>query len=83
MQVAAISGGMVFPPITGAVVDARGAHFAMIIPAMGYVIAWAFPIYVNFFNWQSMDMHRDTMVNVLPPSEKQVELESQHVEEVR
>ena len=36
---AAISGGMVFPPMTGAVVDARDAHTAMAIPMMGYILA--------------------------------------------
>lgn len=38
--VAAISGGMVFPAMTGAVVDRSGAHTAMTIPMMGYVLAW-------------------------------------------
>jgi len=75
LLVSAISGGMVFPPITGAVVDAKGAHFAMIIPAMGYVIAWIFPIYVNFFNYKTMDAHRLTSLNVDPPSQKEIELE--------
>lgn len=40
LLVAAISGGMVFPPMTGAVVDARDAHTAMAIPMMGYILAW-------------------------------------------
>ncbi len=40
LLVAAISGGMVFPPMTGAVIDARDAHTAMAIPMMGYILAW-------------------------------------------
>lgn len=40
LLVAAISGGMVFPPMTGAVLDARNAHVAMAIPMMGYILAW-------------------------------------------
>ena len=40
LLVAAISGGMVFPPMTGAVLDARDAHTAMAIPMMGYILAW-------------------------------------------
>lgn len=75
LLVSAISGGMVFPPIMGAVIDAKGAHFAMIIPAMGYVIAWIFPIYVNFFNYKTMDAHRLTALNVEVPSQKQIDLE--------
>lgn len=39
LLVAAISGGMVFPPMMGAVVDARDAHTAMAIPMMGYILA--------------------------------------------
>lgn len=42
LLVAAISGGMVFPPMTGAVVDRRDAHTAMLIPMMGYVLAWVY-----------------------------------------
>jgi FHS family L-fucose permease-like MFS transporter len=40
LLVAAISGGMVFPPMTGAVLDARNTHTAMAIPMMGYILAW-------------------------------------------
>ncbi len=40
LLVAAISGGMVFPPMTGAVIDARNAHVAMAIPMMGYILAF-------------------------------------------
>jgi FHS family L-fucose permease-like MFS transporter len=40
LLVAAISGGMVFPPMTGAVKDRHGAHTAMAIPMMGYILAW-------------------------------------------
>jgi FHS family L-fucose permease-like MFS transporter len=36
--VAAISGGMVFPPMMGAVVTSHNAHVAMAIPIMGYVL---------------------------------------------
>lgn len=40
LLVAAISGGMVFPPMTGAVNDRHDAHLAMVIPMMGYVLAY-------------------------------------------
>lgn len=73
--VSATSGGMLFPPLTGVVIDARNAHFAMIVPAMAYVGAWTFPIYVNFFNYQTMDLHRATALNVDATTEKEVELE--------
>jgi FHS family L-fucose permease-like MFS transporter len=80
LLVAAISGGMVFPPAMGAVVDSRGPHFAMIIPAMGYVIAWTYPVYVNFWNAEVMDLHRASDLNV-GVREKEKELERQVTEE--
>jgi MFS transporter, FHS family, L-fucose permease len=74
--VAAISGGCVFPPMMGAVVTRRNAHFAMAIPMMGYILAWAFPIYVNFFNHDTMDQRRETDLGIQPMrSDKEVELE--------
>ena len=40
LLVAAISGGMVFPPMTGAINDRHNAHLAMVIPMMGFVLAY-------------------------------------------
>ena len=62
--VSAISGGCVFPPMMGAVVTNRNAHMAVAIPMMGYILAWGFPIYVNFFNKEHMDLRRVTTVGV-------------------
>jgi FHS family L-fucose permease-like MFS transporter len=50
----------------GAVVTARNAHFAMIIPFMGYVLAYIFPVYVNIFKRDQMDSHRASDLNVAP-----------------
>ncbi|ORY68188.1 glucose galactose transporter [Pseudomassariella vexata] len=77
LLVAAISGGMVFPPMTGAVVDRHGAHTAMAIPMMGYVLAWIYPLYVNVWNRETMDVHRETKVGVEPVSDKTLQLEAQ------
>jgi len=63
--VAAISGGAVFPPMTGAVATHTGNfHTAMAIPVAGYVMAWVFPIYVNLYKKDSMDKHRETDLNI-------------------
>ncbi|KAK3385087.1 glucose galactose transporter [Podospora didyma] len=79
LLVAAISGGMVFPPMTGAVVDARDAHTAMAIPMMGYILALIYPIYVNIWKRDIMDSHRDTKVGLEPlaPGDKTLQLEAQ------
>lgn len=43
---------------------------------MGYALAYVFPIYVNFFNRETMDSRRDTNLNIEPRlMEKEVELE--------
>ena len=49
------------------------------------MLAYAFPIYVNFFNKQSIDSHRNTDLNiVVVNTEKEVEagsaVHSLHVE---
>ncbi|KXX82375.1 Glucose/galactose transporter [Madurella mycetomatis] len=79
LLVAAISGGMVFPPMTGAVVDSRDAHVAMAIPMMGYILAWIYPLYVNIWKRDVMDTHRETKVGIEPPTsnDKALHLEEQ------
>ncbi|GAB1317616.1 hypothetical protein MFIFM68171_07826 [Madurella fahalii] len=79
LLVAAISGGMVFPPMTGAVVDSRNAHVAMAIPMMGYILAWIYPLYVNIWKKDVMDTHRETKVGIEPSvsNDKALHLEEQ------
>lgn len=67
---------MVFPPMMGALVTRRNAHVAMAIPMMGYILAWIFPIYVNMFQRDTMDLRRTTDVSIVPgPTDKELELE--------
>ncbi|KAK4664875.1 uncharacterized protein QC763_508430 [Podospora pseudopauciseta] len=79
LLVAAISGGMVFPPMMGAVVSARDAHTAMAIPMMGYILAFVYPVYVNIWKKDVMDSHRETTVGIEKPAvgEKALQLEEQ------
>ncbi|KAL1905930.1 hypothetical protein Sste5344_008318 [Sporothrix stenoceras] len=70
LLVTAISGGMAFPAMTGAVIDRRDAHIAMTIPMMGYVLAFAYPVYVNVFKRDLMDSHRSTDVGVIQQNDK-------------
>lgn len=80
--VAAISGGTVWPSMTGAVVTAHNAHVAMLIPMTGYIVGMVFPIYVNLFQRERMDTHRATEVGLVKPNEKELELErNQSIEE--
>lgn len=77
LLVAAISGGMVFPPMCGAVVTQHNAHVAMAIPMMGYILAWVYPLYVNIWNGDTMDIHRATTVGLETSNDKNIELEAQ------
>lgn len=73
--VAAISGGTVWPSMTGAVVTARNAHIAMLIPMTGFIVGMVFPIYVNVYQRERMDTHRATEVGLVQPTEKELGLE--------
>lgn len=62
---AAISGGAVFPAMTGAVATHTGSfHYAMAIPTAGYFLSLIFPIYLNMYKRDSMDLHRATDLNI-------------------
>jgi FHS family L-fucose permease-like MFS transporter len=70
--VAAISGGAAFPPMTGAVAthlqktgSKKPFHMAMLIPMAGFICAWIYPIYVNVFNKETMDIRRTTDVGIV------------------
>jgi FHS family L-fucose permease-like MFS transporter len=52
-------------------------HMAMLIPMVGFILAWVYPLYVNFFNKETMDVHRATDVGIVVPSEKELALEEQ------
>ncbi|KAI9842957.1 MAG: hypothetical protein M1837_006694 [Sclerophora amabilis] len=83
--VAAVSGGAVFPPILGIVSDqVDSTRIAMVVPLAGFVIAWAFPIYLNVFERQKLDGFLKTKIGVddaessigglSPSGEKEIEL---------
>lgn len=47
----------------------------MAIPMMGYILALVFPIYVNIYKKDSMDLHRNTEINVTFQVDKEYALE--------
>lgn len=47
----------------------------MAIPMMGYILALIFPIYVNIYKKDTMDLHRNTEVNVSVKVDTDVALE--------
>ncbi|KAK5019572.1 hypothetical protein LTR39_000287 [Cryomyces antarcticus] len=78
--VSSVSGGAVFPPMLGAVADARGTRIAMCIPLVGFLIAWSFPIYLNLFKAKELDGFRQSRVGIDAAFDKDSRLGSVSVE---
>ena len=48
----------------------------MLIPMAGFICAWIYPIYVNLFNKETMDIRRTTDVGIVAgPTEKELALQ--------
>lgn len=60
--VACVSGGALFPALTGLVADHKGYHIAMCVPLVGFFVAFAFPIYLNTACAKELDGFRETKI---------------------
>ena len=60
--VASVSGGALFPSLTGLVADHKGYHIAMVVPLNGFFVAFAFPIYLNTLCARELDGFRETKI---------------------
>lgn len=60
--VASVCGGALFPSLTGLVADHRDYHIAMVIPLVGFFVAFAFPIYLNTICARELDGFRETKI---------------------
>ncbi|KAI1854137.1 hypothetical protein JX265_003542 [Neoarthrinium moseri] len=61
--VAAVSGGALFPSLTGLLADHKGYHIAMSVPLIGFIVAFAFPIFLNINPWKrELDGFRETRI---------------------
>lgn len=60
--VASVSGGALFPSLTGLVADKQDYHIAMIVPLVGFFVAFAFPIYLNTVCAKELDGFRETKI---------------------
>jgi len=69
--VASVSGGAVFPPMLGAVVDAKNTRIAMCVPLAGFIIAYSFPVYLNLFKAKELDAFNQSSVGIVPAEERQ------------
>ncbi|KIW12177.1 hypothetical protein PV08_09453 [Exophiala spinifera] len=61
--VAAVSGGALFPALTGLAADNFGSyHLAMCVPLCGFFVSFVFPIYLNVFCRKELDGFRATKI---------------------
>lgn len=61
--VAAVSGGALFPSLTGLLADHKGYHISMAVPLIGFFIAFAYPVFLNINPWKrELDGFRETRI---------------------
>lgn len=61
--VAAVSGGALFPSLTGLLADHKGYHISMAVPLVGFFIAFAYPVFLNINPWKrELDGFRETRI---------------------
>lgn len=60
--VASVCGGALFPSLTGLVADHRDYHIAMVVPLVGFFVAFSFPIYLNTICARELDGFRETKI---------------------
>lgn len=71
--VSSISGGAVFPQMMGSAADRKGTHWAMLVPFLGFSVAFSFPVYVNFFQKERMDCNIEVRTPSRDEEEKSVD----------
>ena len=60
--VASVSGGALFPSLTGLVADHIDYHIAMLVPLIGFVISFMFPVYCNTIARRELDGFRESKI---------------------
>ncbi|OQV01491.1 hypothetical protein CLAIMM_06842 [Cladophialophora immunda] len=60
--VASVSGGALFPALTGLAADHMTYHKAMVVPLAGFFVSFVFPIYLNTICKKELDGFRETKI---------------------
>lgn len=60
--VASVCGGALFPPLTGLLVDATDNHIGLVVPLIGFVIGYGYPVYLNLVCRRELDGFRETKI---------------------
>lgn len=62
-----------FPPILGVVADHKNTQTALVIPLIGFIISWSFPLYLNLFKAKELDGYLVSEVGIAPTAVGTVE----------
>lgn len=60
--VAAVSGGALFPSLTGLLADRRGYHIGMCVPLVGFFISFVYPVFLNTVYKHELDGFRESKI---------------------
>lgn len=60
--IASVSGGALFPALTGLAADKMSYHLAMCVPLAGFFVSFIFPIYLNTVCAKELDGFRETKI---------------------
>ena len=62
-----------FPPILGVVADHKNTQMGLVIPLIGFIISWSFPLYLNLFKAKELDGYLISKVGIEPGTAGTVE----------
>jgi FHS family L-fucose permease-like MFS transporter len=60
--VAAVSGGALFPSLTGLLADHKGYHIGMTVPLIGFFVSFVYPIFLNTVYKRELDGFRESKI---------------------
>ncbi|OLN97475.1 L-fucose-proton symporter 1 [Colletotrichum chlorophyti] len=63
--VASVSGGALWPAITGLVADVRHYHIAMVVPLAGFAVAFVYPVFLNTIWKHELDGFSESKIGYL------------------
>ncbi|KAG9228517.1 putative L-fucose-proton symporter [Amylocarpus encephaloides] len=68
-MVTSVCGGALFPSLTGLLADKKGYHISMIVPFVGFFVAFSYPIYLNTVCRKELDGFSATKIGYIDGDE--------------
>lgn len=60
--VAAVSGGALFPSLTGLLADHKGYHIGICVPLVGFFVSFVYPFFLNTVYKKELDGFRESKI---------------------